>query len=237
MAAWQTRCCRLAKIEKKSRAEDVRLARAMMGRRERNASLADFIPAYQAPEPTAKPKLGFVHVYTGEGKGKTTASLGLTLRAIGAGYKVAFLQFDKGYKDVEHYSERHLLRQLPNLTLLPTGCERIKEDGRFRFGNGQDDFAEAKRGLALLQEMILSHQHDVIVADEMLSAIKYGLIAAEQVAALIALHKEKGGETELIITGHGLPAAVRELADLITEMRNERHYYQKGHFARRGIDF
>jgi len=199
-------------MKQKKRRNEWRIAQAMTRKRRENKSLRDFFPQYIVDKLVKKPKLGFVHVYTGEGKGKTTASLGLALRALGAGYKVAFLQIDKGFSGEEHYSERNLLRQMPNLTLLATGCERIKKDGRFRFGNTSQDFVEVKRALGLLRELILSHKYDVIVVDELLSGIKYGLIPAEVAAELILLHKQKGGETELVMTGHGLPKSILDLA-------------------------
>ena len=225
-------------IEAIEKEDPLKVAKAMAMRKARTTSvLKDFFPSLELPEAVTKPQLGFIHAYTGEGKGKTTASLGLTIRALGAGYRVAFLQFDKGYHGVEHYSERNVLRQLPNLTLIPTGCERIKSDGRFRFGNTEEDYAEAQRGLDEARSIILGKEHDVIILDELLSAIKYGLIKKEEAMALIALHKEHGQNSELVITGHGLPPEIREQVDLITEMQNQRHYYQKGFIARKGIDF
>ena len=218
--------------------DPIKLAKAMAMRKARTTSLLkDFFPSLELPAAVTKPQLGFLHVYTGPGKGKTTASLGLVIRALGAGYRVAFLQFDKGYHGVEHYSERNVLRQLPNLTLLPTGCERIMPDGRFRFGNTEDDYIEALRGVNEAKNLILGGDHDVIILDELLSAIKYGLIKKELALEIIQLHKDQGQNSELVITGHGLPNEIREKADLITEMQNQRHYYQKGFYARKGIDF
>ena len=98
----------------------------------------------KTPEtPPPSPRL---QIYTGDGKGKTTACVGLTVRALGAGLRAAFIQFDKGYDGTnEHYAERFILRMLPKLTLTPTGCERMRPDGTFRFTNEPEDYAEAAR--------------------------------------------------------------------------------------------
>src|ERR1700677_2972526 len=112
---------------------------------------------------------GQIHIYTGDGKGKTTAAIGLTVRAAGAGLKVAFIQFDKGSGSEDFYSERKILRTLPQIEDIPTGKIRMMPDGQFRFKNSPPDFEEAKRGLKLALEAIKLKKYNLIVCDEILS--------------------------------------------------------------------
>lgn len=183
-------------------------------------------------EPTRK-----LHVYTGDGKGKTTSCIGLAVRAIGAGHKVWFIQFDKGYDGVnEHYSERKILRTLPGLRLDPTGCERMKPDGRFRFGVTPEDLAEARRGLALAREAVTSPDHDLVILDEVLSAQKYHLLKESDILELIALWRERG-HAELVLSGRTSLKSILQAADLVTEMRKLKHYFDEGLGARLGIEF
>ena len=184
--------------------------------------------------PPTRPQL---HVYTGEGKGKTTACIGLALRALGAGMKVHFVQFDKGFDGQnEHYSERHILRQLANLRLDPTGCERIQPDGHFRFGVTPEDRSEARRALDLARGAIGQGQADLIILDEILSAQQYHLISEQDVLELIAFWRQEP-KCELVLSGRTKLDSVLAQADLVTEMRKVKHYYDEGLLARRGIDF
>lgn len=186
------------------------------------------------PVPATRPQL---HVYTGEGKGKTTACIGLAVRAVGAGLKVCFVQFDKGFDGQnEHYAERHILRTLENLRLEPTGCERIQPDGRFRFGVTDEDRAEAQRALAIGREAIASGGADLVILDEILSAQQYHLITEQEVLDLVALWRESP-RCELVLSGRTKLQSVLDAADLVTEMRKVKHYYDQGLFARRGIEF
>ncbi len=184
-------------------------------------------------EPT-RPQL---HVYTGEGKGKTTACVGLAIRALGAGMGVWFIQFDKGYNGVnEHYAERHILRSLPGLRLDPTGCERIQPDGHFRFGVTVEDKAEAQRGLALARDAVTSDGAGLVILDEILSAQQYHLITEAEILELIGLWR-KGPRCELVLSGRTRLQSVLDEADLVTEMKKIKHYYDAGLIARRGIEF
>jgi cob(I)alamin adenosyltransferase len=183
--------------------------------------------------------LGFVHVYYGGGKGKTTAAIGLAVRAAGAGKRVAFIQFDKGFDPErgEHYSERKVLRAIPGVTLIPTGCERIRADGTFRFGVTEPDLAEARRGLAEARKAIEALSYDLVVLDEALGALAYGLVEEADMVSLLDLHARGGKRAELVLTGHKLPDEVLARADLVTQMKKVKHYFDQGVAAREGIEF
>lgn len=182
-----------------------------------------------------------IHVYYGYGKGKTTSSIGLSIRALGAGKKVAIVQFDKGYDGVnEHYSERRVLRKLKEIgypvDIFPTGCERMNEDGTFRFKSNDDDLAEAQRGLKIARDLIEKGDQDLLVLDEVIAAVAYNLLKKEEVEELIELFK-KNKRFELVMTGHKLWDGLEEKVDLITEMRKVKHYFDAGIPAREGIEF
>lgn len=180
---------------------------------------------------------GRVHVYTGAGKGKTTSALGLCLRALGSGWRVALVQFDKGFDGTnEHYAERKVLRSLEGIDLFPTGCERMNPDGTFRFGAEPRDLEEARRGLALAGEAIASGRYRLVVLDEALSAVMVGLFGQEEVMRLLDLHA-RNPAAELVLTGWNAWPALIERADLVTEMRKVKHYYDGGLGARAGIEF
>ena len=182
-----------------------------------------------------------LHIYYGYGKGKTTSAIGLMVRAIGAGKKVAMVQFDKGYDGTnEHYSERIILRKLKEngypIELFPTGCERMNSDGTFRFKNLEQDYEEAKRALLISKELILKGEQNLLVLDEVIAAAAYHLIKNEDVEELVKLFK-KNRRFELIMTGHKIWKYLEENADLITEMHKVSHYFDKGIPAREGIEF
>lgn len=182
-----------------------------------------------------------LHIYYGYGKGKTTSTIGLAIRALGAGKKVALVQFDKGYDGAnEHYAERVVLRKLKeagyDIELFPTGCERMNADGTFRFGNEEQDFAEAKRGLSIAKELILNGKQDVLILDEAVATVAYNLLMKSDIEELIDLFR-KNKRYELIMTGHKLWEGLEEKADLITEMRKVKHYFDNGIPARPGIEF
>jgi cob(I)alamin adenosyltransferase len=183
-----------------------------------------------------------LHIYYGYGKGKTTSSIGLAIRALGAGKKVAIVQFDKGYDGKnEHYSERNILRKLKSelgypIELYPTGCERMNEDGTFRFKNEDCDFQEAQKGLKIAKDLIENGDLDLLILDEAIAAVVYHLLKKEDVEELIGIYKKKKG-FELVMTGHKLWEGLEEKADLVTEMRKVKHYFDKGIPAREGIEF
>lgn len=169
---------------------------------------------------------GCVQVYTGNGKGKTTASLGLALRAVGRGLKVCVFQFIKGGGSYgEHLAAEKLA---PLLTIIQTGrpgwvnTKDITEDRR----TAQEAFVQA-------EELLTSGLYDIFICDEINGAVGFGLIDVEQVLELITLKPEK---TELVLTGRNAHQRVIEAADLVTEMREIKHYYKAGVPARTGIE-
>ena len=179
----------------------------------------------------------FLHIYYGDGKGKTTSCIGLAVRAVGSGRKVWMIQFDKGYDGSrEHYSERKVLRGLPGLRLDPTGCERICPGEKFRFGVTDEDRAEAQRALALAREAVVSEETDLVILDEALSAQQYHLIAERDLLDLVALWKRER-KVELVLSGRTRLQSLLDEADLVTEMRKVKHYFDRGVIAREGIEF
>lgn len=180
-----------------------------------------------------------IQVYTGDGKGKTTAAIGLAVRAAGAGGRVAIVQFDKGYDPArgEHYHERVLLRTLPQIELYPFGCERMMPDGTFRFKNQPEDFEQARAALARCRELLESRRCFLLVCDEILTSIRTKLVSEADVLDLIELQKREGAVTELALTGRRASDAVIQRADLVTEMRPLKHYFEQGLAARKGIEY
>lgn len=178
-----------------------------------------------------------VQVYTGDGKGKTTCSVGLIVRALGSGMKAAFVQFDKGFNGVEHYAERHILRSLPGLDLYPTGCERMRPGQKFRFGVLPEDLAEAQRGLEIVHDLISHPRHQLVVLDEILASIQYHLLKEAQVLDILDRYEAAGRPFELVMTGRRAPQRVLDRVDLVTEMKPLKHYFDTGLGARPGIEY
>lgn len=182
-----------------------------------------------------------VQIYYGYGKGKTTAAIGLAIRALGVGKKVAIVQFDKGYDGIiEHYGERDLLRKLKEIgypiELYPTGCERMNDDGTFRFKNADEDFDEARRALNISRKLIKQGKQDLLILDEILAAVAYHLIEEKDIFDILDLF-EKNRRFELVMTGHKLFDGLEDRVGLITEMRKVKHYFDKGIQAREGIEY
>lgn len=167
---------------------------------------------------------GYVQVYTGNGKGKTTASLGLALRAAGAGLSVFIVQFlKKG-----DYSEIKALEAFDNITIEQYGL------GKFVKGQPSDeDKAAGRQGYLKLCEVLKQNKHDLVIAEEGNVAVNCNLISEEDLLALIDM---KPDNVELVITGRGAGRKLIEKADLVTEMKEIKHYYQKGVAARVGIE-
>ena len=169
---------------------------------------------------------GCVQVYTGNGKGKTTAALGLALRAVGRGLKVCILQFIKGGGP---YGEHLIAEKLaPLLTIIQTG--------RPGWVNTKDitaDRTAAQEAFTQAKELLTSGEYDLFICDEINGAVGFGLIDVEQVLELISLKPE---QVELVLTGRNAHERVMEAADLVTEMREIKHYYKAGVPARTGIE-
>ena len=169
---------------------------------------------------------GYIHVYTGDGKGKTTAALGLALRAAGAGKRIFIAQFVKGM----HYSELESLKRFEQkITLRQYGRDCfIKHDPV------DEDIVLARKGLEESAEAISSGEYDLIILDEASIAVHYNLFTTEELIEVINLRHE---DTEIVITGRKAPAELISIADLVTEMKEVKHYYQRGVQARKGIEF
>lgn len=169
---------------------------------------------------------GCVQVYTGDGKGKTTAALGLALRAVGRGLKVCMFQFIKGGgRYGEHLAAEKLA---PLLTIIQSG-----RPGWVNTKDIAEDRRVAQEALAQVQELLTSGEFDLFICDEINGAVGFGLIDVEQVLELIQAKPEK---TELVLTGRNADQQVVEAADLVTEMREIKHYYKAGIPARTGIE-
>lgn len=167
---------------------------------------------------------GYVHVYTGNGKGKTTAAFGLSLRALCAGKKVFIGQFVKGMK----YSELDAVKVFDGL--------KIKQYGRGCFiysAPTEDDVKMAKEGLMECAEVLKSGKYDVVVLDEVNIALYFKLFTSDEVIKMV---KERAENVEVILTGRYAPQDIIDMADLVTEMKEIKHYYQKGVEAREGIE-
>lgn len=174
---------------------------------------------------------GKIQLYTGKGKGKTTAALGTALRAHANGKKVAFVYFDKGGS---HYSEQKILDDL-NVEYYRTGLDRIDPvTGKFRFGVTDEDKAEGKKGLDKAKELIQRDDLDVLVLDEVGISTDLGILEEGDVLETI---KMKPAKLELILTGRDAPESFELASDLVTEMTLKKHYFYKGDPAREGLDY
>ena len=173
-----------------------------------------------------------IHAYTGDGKGKSTAALGLLIRAFGADKKVAIIYFDKGSETYRH-NETLVFEKL-GIKFFITGKERMKPDGSFRFENIPEDSQEALRGIKLAKELISSGKYEVLVLDEALSAVEYDLLDIKELENLIA---QAPKELELVITGRCTNEELLDKADLVTCMTKKKHYFDKGIQARPGIEY
>lgn len=183
---------------------------------------------------------GLVHLYTGDGKGKTTAAIGLAMRAAGAGMKVVFAQFMKG-RDT---SELKSLSKVPEITII----RNDKDLGWFKKDNEQQvkDYTDAhNRILDEIETFIMNGQCDLLVLDEVTYPYNYGIIDKDRLENLFAVSGDGEGENEgcgghafeIVVTGRNADSFFTERADYITEMKKVRHPYDKGIEARRGIEF
>lgn len=169
-------------------------------------------------------------VYTGSGKGKTTAALGMALRAVGHGYKVLMVQFIKGEWFYGELSSSSRLEPDFELVAAGKGFVGIIDDDKPR----NDHVAAAKEALRISKEKIASGKYDIIILDEINYAVNLKLISADDVLELI---KMKPKHTTLVLTGNHASDKVIEAADLVTEMREVKHPYKQGKKAKRGVDF
>ena len=173
---------------------------------------------------------GLVIVYTGNGKGKTTAALGMALRAVGYEHKVCMLQFIKGSW---HYGEIDSSKKLePNFELIPVGkgFVGILDDNSPR----EEHEKYAAEAVKICREKIFSGKYDVVILDEINYAINLDLIDVQDIIKII---KEKPFELDLVLTGRNVREEIVELADLVTEMKEIKHPFKSGIKAKKGIDF
>ena len=199
-------------------------------------------------------ELGLVHIYTGHGKGKTTASLGLAIRAIGQGFKVCMIQFLKGGSYTGEFVAAKDI--LPKLEIHQFGKECIKSAKQlklFGFSNGNvvrnsrfcgdcrycftidnEEKIAAQEGLSLASKKTSSGDYDVVILDEICGAINEGLVDVEDVLNII---KNKYKKTELVLTGRDAPKELIKAADYVSDVKKIIHPFDKGVEARRGIEY
>ncbi|AIF83797.1 cob(I)yrinic acid a,c-diamide adenosyltransferase [Candidatus Nitrososphaera evergladensis SR1] len=171
-----------------------------------------------------------VIVYTGKGKGKTTAALGIVLRAVGHGHKVGMIQFIKGEW---YYGELTSSKRLePEFEMIAAGKGFV---GIIDDDHPIEEHQKASQdAVGLVRDKLASGAYDVMILDEVNYAVKLGLITVDDVLGIIAAKPDK---TTLVLTGNHAHEKVLEAADLVTEMREVKHPFQKGIKARKGIDF
>ncbi len=168
---------------------------------------------------------GYVHIYTGNGKGKTTAALGLSIRAAGAGMKVFIAQFIKK----GNYSEIKALKKFSDLIT-------VEQFGSGCFIKGKPatkDIEAARKGIEKVKSIVFSGNYKMVILDEANVAVKLGLFSVEDLLDIIA---DKPEEVEIVITGRNADQRLIEKSDLVTEMKEIKHYFQKGVKARVGIE-
>ena len=187
----------------------------------------------------SKENLGLVHVYTGDGKGKTSASLGLALRAIGNNLRVHMIQFLKSGYTGELYSSHKL-----GFTIEQFGIDAVKErqkrlqefrdkTGRFIFQPDIKEKDAAMQGWEHAKKIIKSGSYDVVILDEVNCVLEKGLIPLHEVLDIIKVH----GKVELVMTGRDAPKELMEAADYVSVVNRVKHPWQKGIVARRGIEY
>ena len=175
---------------------------------------------------------GYIQVYTGDGKGKTTASLGLAMRALGRDWKVLIVMFTKGGDD---YGELNSFRQLSdkissNLTIVQAGLDRI-----VYFDNkNEDDYKEIRQGWELAKKAIENHEYQLIILDEANIAIDMGILDVDEVVKVL---KNKPDELEIVLTGRNAHPKIIEIAHLVSKIEPVKHYWDTGIAARKGIEY
>ena len=168
---------------------------------------------------------GLVQVYTGNGKGKTTASLGLALRASGQGMRVGVLQFVKGAKRCGEHKFVERWRAFEIIQPNPRSCFRQSEE---------ELRCTARHALGLAATVMGEGQYDLLVLDEAITAVKFGFLSSEEILALVS---SKPRALELVLTGRGAPQEIIDAADLVTEMVPVKHPLARGVRARKGIEY
>ncbi len=177
-------------------------------------------------------KHGYIQVYTGNGKGKTTASLGLAMRALGRCWKVLIIMFTKGGDD---YGELNSFRNLSpeiskNLTIVKAGLDRIV----YSDNKTQDDAEEIKKGWELAKKAIKNDEYNLIILDEANIAIDLGFI---DINDMLEVLKNKPEEMEIVLTGRNARQEIIDIAHLVSEIKPVKHYWDTGIAARKGIEY
>jgi len=167
---------------------------------------------------------GYIQVYTGNGKGKTTAAFGLALRAACSGKKVYIGQFVKGMK----YSEVQVEKHIPSIKI-----EQLGRDCFIHHEPTEEDIEAARAGLEKCKKILKDGKYDLVILDEISIAIYFKLVSTEEVLEMI---KNRLPHIEIVLTGRYAPKEIIDIADLVTEMKEIKHYYTKGIMARRGIE-
>ena len=171
---------------------------------------------------------GIVMIYTGNGKGKTTAALGLALRASGHGEQIFMVQFRKSDPT---YGEIQAIRKfLPMMTVLQSERSRFRGKGGFE----AEDFVDAANVFAKGKEAVISGQYDLVIFDEINFVVDNGMIKAEDVIEML---KQRPPHVNVVLTGRNAAAAVIEMADLVSEVREVKHHFQSGIKAQKGVEF
>jgi cob(I)alamin adenosyltransferase len=168
---------------------------------------------------------GYIHIYTGDGKGKTTAALGLAIRAAGHGYKTYIGQFMKG----SHYGELASFQKIKEIDIEQFGSDKCitREQVDEKHKN------LAKKGLERIKEILAANEHQVVILDEICVTIWFGLVAEQDIMEVL---DSKPSEVEVILTGRNASLSLIKRADLVTEMKEISHYYSNGIEARDGIE-
>jgi cob(I)alamin adenosyltransferase len=170
---------------------------------------------------------GYIQVYTGKGKGKSTAAIGQAVRAAGFGLKTYIAQFMKEFP----YNELNSLKHLKEWIKIEQFCG---DDFVYKKElPGKIEMDKAQRGLAIAKAKMLSGKYDIIILDEVCVSIYFGLFSDEEILTFI---KQKPADVELILTGRYCPDKIMDKADLVTEMTEVKHYYQEGVASRKGIE-
>ncbi len=175
-------------------------------------------------EPITK---GLVEIYTGNGRGKTSAALGVAIRALGQGLRVHIIYFMKGDYP---YGERNVLSHLPNVSFQSFGSEEFVDPENVK----EEEREQARKALQSAQKAIASGNFDLVILDEVNIAASWKLVDIEEVIRLV---KEKPENMELILTGRHADERLIEIADLVTEMKEIKHPFRKGTKARKGFEY
>lgn len=175
---------------------------------------------------------GYIQVYTGNGKGKTTASLGLAMRALGRCWKVLIIMFTKGG---DNYGELNSFRELSpeisnNLKIVQAGLDRII----YKNNQSEEDIKEIKKGWELAKKVIQNHECQLLILDEINIAIDMGILDVDEVVEVL---KNKPDEMEIVLTGRNAHPKIIEIAHLVSKIEPVKHYWDTGIAARKGIEY